>query len=52
MYLKYNNNYKFINNNLKLLIINLFIKIESVFNENKRKIKILKKKIINYNFLL
>ena len=36
MYLKYNNNYKFINNNLKLLIINLFIKIENVFNENKR----------------
>lgn len=52
MHKKFKNDYKFINQNLKIIIINLFLKIEKIFIENKRQIKKLKKKILNYNFIL
>ncbi len=51
MYLKYKDKYKFINNDIKNLIITMFKKYENVYKENKRYIK-LKKKFLNYQYIL
>lgn len=55
MFLKFNNSYLFINDELKHEIFKIFFKIENQFNECKKRCSLLrsrKKKIINYSFLL
>lgn len=55
MFLKFNDDYLFIDEELKHNIFKIFFKIENQFNDCKKRCSLLrsrKKKIINYSFLL